>query len=103
MNGRRIALLGKMAELGEFEIAEHERVGRIAAQSCDKLACFGETTRPLADAARASGLGDVRWFATKDEAAAAIRALLLPTDFVLVKGSRSEALETVIPMLEGAL
>ena len=100
--GRRIALLGKMAELGQFEVAEHEKAGRLAAECCDILFCFGPTTRTLADAASAAGVTDVRWFETKDEAAAALAALLAPGDVALVKGSRSEALETILPLLEGA-
>ncbi len=99
--GRRFALLGKMAELGDFEVTEHEKAGRLAARSCDLLFVFGETARPLAEAARATGGSDVRWFADKDAAAAELRALLREGDVVLVKGSRSEALESVIPLLEG--
>jgi UDP-N-acetylmuramoyl-tripeptide--D-alanyl-D-alanine ligase len=100
--GRRIALLGKMAELGDFEAAEHRRAGEVAARSCDTLVSFGETCRPMVEAARAAGMRDARWFATKDEAAAAISSELRAGDHVLVKGSRSEALETILPVLEGA-
>ena len=102
LSGRRIALLGRMAELGEHEEAEHAAAGRVAAESCDILIASGEVTRPLAEAARAAGHGDVRWFATKDEAATNVAALLQPGDYVLVKASRGEEFETILPLLEGA-
>ena len=100
--GRRLALLGKMAELGDFAEEEHRRVGRIAAGNVQVLATFGELGRTLAAAAREAGLEDAQWFATKDEAARALARQLREGDTVLVKGSRSEALESIIPVLEGA-
>ena len=100
--GRRIALLGRMAELGDFEEAEHIAAGRVAAECCDILVCSGEVCRRLADSARASGLDDVRWFATKEEAAGSVASLLLAGDYVLVKASRGEEFETILPLLEGA-
>ena len=100
--GRRIALLGRMAELGPFEEQEHRRAGAIAAASCDVLAAVGEPCRALVDAARKAGLADARWFATKEAAAEYVRRLLLPGDTVLVKASRSQAFETILPLLEAA-
>jgi UDP-N-acetylmuramoyl-tripeptide--D-alanyl-D-alanine ligase len=101
--GRRIALLGRMAELGEFEEVEHRAAGKVAAESCDILVCSGPTCRPMAEAATGAGLGDVRWFETKEEAGACVAELLQDGDYVLVKASRGEAFETLLPMLEGAL
>ncbi len=100
--GRRIALLGKMAELGPHTVPEHERAGLVASRHCDWLFTFGPMTRPLFEAARAAGMGNAFWFETKEEAAAAVATILEPGDYVLVKGSRSEALETILPLLEGA-
>ncbi|MCC6381706.1 MAG: UDP-N-acetylmuramoylalanyl-D-glutamyl-2, 6-diaminopimelate--D-alanyl-D-alanine ligase, partial [Dehalococcoidia bacterium] len=102
LSGRRLALLGKMAELGDREEEEHRRAGRLAAASCDLLASFGEACRPLVEAARESGLAGARWFETREEAAAWLAPQLRAGDTLLVKGSRSEALETVLPLLEGA-
>jgi len=100
--GRRIALVGRMAELAGFEEQEHRAAGTIAARSCDTLVCSGETCRAMAAAARDAGHSDVRWFATKEEAAAEVAALLQPGDYVLVKASRGEAFETILPVLEEA-
>jgi UDP-N-acetylmuramoyl-tripeptide--D-alanyl-D-alanine ligase len=101
LSGRRIAFLGRMAELGEHEAEEHRKAGEIAAASCDVLFCSGETCRTLAEAAAAAGHADVRWFPTRDEAAAEAAAILREGDTLLVKASRGEAFETAIPVLEG--
>ncbi|MBA4180061.1 MAG: UDP-N-acetylmuramoylalanyl-D-glutamate--2,6-diaminopimelate ligase [Anaerolinea sp.] len=97
--GRRIAFLGRMAELGDFELQQHLAAGEIAAENVDILVAVGETCRALAESATAAGLADVRWFATKEEAAAEVRATLLEGDTVLLKASRGEAFETILPML----
>ena len=97
---RRIALLGKMAELGDFETEEHRAAGRLAAECCDALFAVGETCRSLVESARAAGLREATWFAEKDEAAAAVKAMLLAGDSVLLKASRSQEFETLIPALE---
>lgn len=100
--GRRIALLGRMAELGEYEENEHRNAGRVAAENCDMLVVSGVTCRALAEAAGAHGLNDVHWFGTKHEAAAFVRSQMRRGDYVLVKASRGEAFETILPILEGA-
>jgi UDP-N-acetylmuramoyl-tripeptide--D-alanyl-D-alanine ligase len=100
--GRRVALLGPMAELGEFEEEEHRRAGALAASCCDVLAAAGEPCRALIEAARAAGLDGARWFERKEDAAAAIAAMLRTGDTVLVKASRGQAFETVLALLEDA-
>lgn len=98
----RIALLGRMAELGEHEEDEHHAAGRIAAECCDTLIGVGEPCRLLVNAAEAAGLSDVHWFEEKDDAAAFAVSRLTPEASILVKASRSQAFETIIPVLEGA-
>jgi UDP-N-acetylmuramoyl-tripeptide--D-alanyl-D-alanine ligase len=100
--GRRIALLGRMAELGEFEDVEHRRAGETAAGCCDVLAAVGEPCRVMVDAARSAGLAEAHWFESKDDAAAFVRASMRAGDTVLVKASRSQAFEEILPVLEGA-
>ena len=70
LGGRRIALLGEMAELGEQSEGEHSRLGGVAAGCCDVLVAAGEACRALVEAARAGGLDESHWFETKEEAAA---------------------------------
>lgn len=97
--GRRIALLGRMAELGEFELSEHRAAGLIASENADILVVAGESCRTLIEAAREAGLADAHWFSEKDQAAAFVATLLTEGDYVLVKASRGEAFETILPML----
>ena len=99
--GRRIALLGRMAELGTFETEEHRRAGRTAAECCDLLVAVGDTARTIVEEAALAGHPDARWFATKEEAAAALARELREGDYLLVKASRAMAFETILPTLEG--
>lgn len=45
--GRRIAILGDMGELGEDEAALHEEVGAYAAGCCDRLIAIGTLSRQI--------------------------------------------------------
>lgn len=98
---RRIAFLGRMAELGEFEAGEHRKAGELAASQCDLLVTVGPAGALLAEAARQAGHPDVHAFDSKYDAAAYLAPLLHEGDTVLVKASRGEAFETVLPILEG--
>jgi len=101
LGGQRIALIGRMAELGEFEEDEHRKIGRIAAESCDALAAVGDPCQAMVEEARAAGLANATWYEDKEAAAKAVRATLRSGDHVLVKASRSQEFETVLPVLEG--
>ncbi|MGH2634244.1 MAG: UDP-N-acetylmuramoyl-tripeptide--D-alanyl-D-alanine ligase, partial [Tepidiformaceae bacterium] len=99
LDGRRIAFLGRMAELGDYEESEHRKAGEVAARCCDVLVTVGAVCLALADAARAAGHADVRWFETKEAAAENVAHEMRPGDTVLVKASRGEAFETILPLL----
>ncbi|MEO6398999.1 MAG: UDP-N-acetylmuramoyl-tripeptide--D-alanyl-D-alanine ligase [Tepidiformaceae bacterium] len=103
LSGRRIALLGRMAELGEFEAGEHRSVGALAAENADILIASGESCRELIAAAREAGMAEsaAHWFAEKEEAAAFLAPQLRQGDYILVKASRGEAFETILPLLGG--
>lgn len=98
--GRRIAVLGEMAELGALAAPEHQAVGALAARlGIDVVVVVGGVaTAPLASAARAAGATTVT---VEDPAAAgpAVAALLAPGDAVLVKASRVVGLERVAESL----
>jgi len=90
--GRRsIAVLGYMAEMGEYERAGHEEVGRLAAElGVDLLVAVGAPAAPILDgaAAMASWGGKSVQVTDQEEAVALVRGELRPGDVVLVKGSR---------------
>ena len=85
-DGRRVAVLGEMAELGEGAPAYHAEVGELLRE-------LGiEHVIGVGDLARAYGGETVP---TAGAAAARLREVLQPGDTVLVKGSRSVGLEVV--------
>ena len=85
--GRRLAVLGGMAELGSESRRYHEEVGRLLEeQGIDHVIAVGELARDY-------GAGE--WVPGPDEAAERVAELLEPGDVVLVKGSRSVGLERV--------
>ncbi|GIX31120.1 MAG: UDP-N-acetylmuramoyl-tripeptide--D-alanyl-D-alanine ligase [Porticoccaceae bacterium] len=94
--GRRILALGDMAELGALSAKSHEEMGRYArAKDIDALYATGEFAR---FAARGFGEG-ARLFADRASLAEALAAELAPGVTVLVKGSRSAAMEEVVAAL----
>ncbi len=93
--GRRVAVLGEMAELGEGAAGYHREVGDHArAHGVDLLVGVGE---PARDYVPDELVG------TPEEAAELLAAQLEPGDAVLVKGSRSVGLEAVALTLEDLL
>lgn len=99
--GRRIAVLGDMLELGAAEEAGHRDVGRRAAEVAGALVTVGRRAAWIAEAAREAGLPDerVRVCSTNEAALDALRALLQPGDYVLIKGSRGMEMERIVTAL----
>jgi UDP-N-acetylmuramoyl-tripeptide--D-alanyl-D-alanine ligase len=83
--GRRIAVLGGMAELGEDGPRYHQAIGALTAD-VDVVVGVGELARDY---------GPTHWVSDADQAATLLRELLEPGDVVLVKGSRAVGLERV--------
>jgi UDP-N-acetylmuramoyl-tripeptide--D-alanyl-D-alanine ligase len=89
--GRRIAVLGAMAELGPDAPAYHRQVGEHArGEGVDMLIGVGEPARDY---------GPDELVADPGEAAELLAAQLEPGDAILVKGSRSAGLEAVAETL----
>ncbi|WP_030439481.1 UDP-N-acetylmuramoyl-tripeptide--D-alanyl-D-alanine ligase [Actinoplanes subtropicus] len=97
-DGRRVAVLGYMAELGEHERSDHEEVGRLAAElGVDRIVAVADNARPVLDgAATVEGWKGEAIFAV-DQAAALeiVRGDLRAGDVVLVKGSRYRTWDVV--------
>jgi UDP-N-acetylmuramoyl-tripeptide--D-alanyl-D-alanine ligase len=97
--GRVVAVLGDMLELGAFGEEAHRALGAEAARSgAALLGAFGPRSRETAAAARAAGL---EAFHTEDIDALVrwAKATVLPTDLLLVKGSRGMKLERLVEAL----
>lgn len=91
--GRRVAVLGDMLELGKLSPKLHSMVGDMAAAShLDQLFCYGKESLAIAGTASAAGTSV---FHTEDkiELCSAVRAYLRPGDVLLFKASRGMHLE----------
>ena len=101
MEGRRIAILGDMLELGEEEEKGHRLVGARAAETSDILITVGERARWIAAEARALGMDSAAIYATDsaEEAIATAKSLIQPDDFILVKGSRAMRMDEIVSQL----
>jgi UDP-N-acetylmuramoyl-tripeptide--D-alanyl-D-alanine ligase len=96
LGGRRVLVLGNMAELGPAARELHREIGEYAVGRCNELIAVGDLA---AEAADAFGLGGVR-VADVDAARAALESELAPGVTVLVKGSRVMGLERLVAALE---
>jgi UDP-N-acetylmuramoyl-tripeptide--D-alanyl-D-alanine ligase len=94
--GRRVAVLGDMAELGAHSEAAHEEIGRRAAElGVGQLFAVGKMASVMARAAQGAGLNRVFEFADVETASAAVKSFVKSGDVVLLKASRSTRLERI--------
>jgi UDP-N-acetylmuramoyl-tripeptide--D-alanyl-D-alanine ligase len=92
--GRRVAVLGDMAEVGSHSDSLHAEVGRRTAEAgVGQLFAVGRQAAVTAQAARAAGLTRVIEFPDAEPAASALKHFVKPGDLVLIKGSRVTRLE----------
>lgn len=100
LDGRKVAVLGDMLELGDYEERGHRMVGARAAEVADSLVAVGERARWIADEARKAGLGQVVLLKDTSEAIRHLQAEIGQGDVVLVKGSRGMHMDQIIADLE---
>jgi UDP-N-acetylmuramoyl-tripeptide--D-alanyl-D-alanine ligase len=89
---RTIAVLGEMAELGEYAPLEHDSIGRLAVRlNIDQVVVIGIRAKLIHMGASQEGSwdGESKFFESIDEAFEALRGMLVPGDVVLVKSSKS--------------
>ena len=99
-SGRRIAVLGVMGELGSYGPEGYRRTGTAAGKNVDILITVGAGSAPMADAARETGLGRIHEVDDTASASLMLDNLARPGDIVLVKGSRSARMESVLKHFE---
>ncbi len=102
--GRSVAVLGEMAELGEYADEEHDRLGLLAVRlNIAQLVVVGERARRIHSSAGLQGSwdGESVFVADADAAYAFLRGQLRPGDVVLVKSSKSAGLRFLGDRLGG--
>ncbi len=101
LQGRRVAVLGDMGELGAHAEAAHQEVGKRAAElGIGQLFTVGKMSAATAKAARDAGLTRVIEFADVEAAVRAVKNFLKPGDVVLLKASRAARLERIAETLK---
>ncbi|MEY2575948.1 MAG: UDP-N-acetylmuramoyl-tripeptide--D-alanyl-D-alanine ligase [Verrucomicrobiota bacterium] len=96
-DGRRIAVLGEMGELGSESERGHREVGEAAAAlRIDELIAVGAAGAGIASAARNAGLENSVAVDSAEDAAERLGKNAAPGDLILVKGSRSARMERVL-------
>lgn len=100
--GRKIAVLGDMLELGSCTQAEHYRVGRLAAERADLLFAYGPNSTKMLKGALTGGMSDTkaRAFTDRNKLVSMLANVARPGDVLLFKGSRGMRMELT---LEGFL
>jgi len=104
IEGRKIAVLGDMFELGEFSEQAHYEVGaRLAVSGVFVAVAVGKWAEEVRAGAVSNGFDNDRFFSfeSKDEAVELLTSILNKDDTVLIKGSRGAAMEEVVFALSG--
>lgn len=110
--GKRWAALGDIFELGEYARAEHTATGAALSSLVDFLVTVGDQARFYAEGAIQAGMPAAHVYhfdanvensleleVAKRAAADLLKHMVLPTDLVLLKGSRGMRMETILSML----
>jgi UDP-N-acetylmuramoyl-tripeptide--D-alanyl-D-alanine ligase len=102
LDGHKVAVLGDMLELGQYEKQGHEIVGVRAAEVADTLVTIGTLGHLIATAARWAGMqsGKIIEFENTDEAISYLQKSLTEKDVVLVKGSHGIRMDRIVTALE---
>ena len=96
-NGRKIAVLGDMMELGVHSVGEHRKIGREVVGIVNILVTVGQRSRATAEEALKNGMSadSVHSFDSSREAASFVPNLIGAGDIIRVKGSQSPRTERV--------
>jgi UDP-N-acetylmuramoyl-tripeptide--D-alanyl-D-alanine ligase len=102
LEGRKVAVLGDMLELGRYEGQGHEMVGIRAAEVTNELITIGERGRMIAAAAQRAGLAGemITELENTEQAIGLLEKRLEKDDVVLIKGSRGMQMDRIVMALE---
>lgn len=102
LQGRRVAILGDMLELGQYEEQGHSSVGAFSVESADVLILVGKRSKITAKAALENGfhVEKLQWYPDSETAAGPAADTCQEGDVVLIKGSNSMRMDKIITRLE---
>ena len=99
-DGRKIAVLGDMMELGDISEKVHREIGEeLVENKFDVLITLGELGKFIAAGARDAGLKDVYTFDTHEDVAKKILELVHTGDTILFKASHVMHMEKIIELI----
>lgn len=99
-NGRTIAVLADMLELGAISEDGHRRVGKWAVENgTDFILTYGDEAAYIADEAKKLG-GNVQHCADRHEAANVLRTIANAGDIILLKGSHSMQVDKMLELFK---
>ncbi|MCI0396221.1 MAG: UDP-N-acetylmuramoyl-tripeptide--D-alanyl-D-alanine ligase [Chloroflexi bacterium] len=101
LDGRKVAVLGDMLELGAAEVESHRLVGRRARDVTQILVAVGPLGRLIGEEALAAGMASGQVFFAPDAEAAVplLEGMVEPADVILIKGSRGARLDRIVAAL----
>jgi len=101
--GRRIAVVGDMLELGKDEMEFHRESGKAIPKEFAIVVAVGPRSKALLEGAREAGFDDsqLHHFDKAEQATPFLREQLRPGDLVLLKASRGIGLDKIVTELEG--
>lgn len=98
LQGKKIAVLGDMLELGKYSSEEHKKAGKEAKETTDILFTVGLRAREIAEGALNNGMDEknIFQFDTSTETGKPVEEMLGEGDIILVKGSQGVRMEKVV-------
>jgi len=101
LDGRKIAVMGDMLELGHMEEDSHRLIGRRVADIAQILIAIGGRSRTIASEAQKVGMpqNNVYWVANALEAIPLLEDMICNQDVILIKGSYGMRMDQIVSAL----
>lgn len=100
VEGKRIAVLGDMLELGKESGNLHKQIGALVPEmNFDMLLAVGKEAKKYVEGAKSRGMKNVQYFETVPEVISELSEIVAEGDILLVKGSRGMHMEQVVEAL----
>lgn len=104
LEGRKVAILGDMFELGDSSEAIHREVGKYAANSgIEVILTIGDNSKAMYEAAMSEILCEMQeicYFKSKEELITRLPSILCEGDSILVKASHGMAFDEIVKFIE---